>query len=518
MPDIPHNKVYQLISTLSRAEKRHFRLYTHRTQENTDSLFIQVFDMYLKYGMVKDAVLLKKIPEIKPSQLSNIRNNLYKQLLTALRLQNQKNTPDIAIRQEIDFATVLYDKGLYRHALDVLSKAKKIAKEQNRNVLALEVLFFEKAIESQNITKSIGDRASELAQESTEMLERLEAILHYSNLDLSLYSYYLSEGFCKSNADRKLVEQRFKKAIIKLKEAPPDFYTDIYYYQCRCWYSYIRQDFKDYQEAANSWVSVFDHYPTMIKLRPVFYLKGLHNAISGAFINGDNAAFQTHFDRLTWFKKDLNENLTWNEQGLYELYFNIHKLDQHFKSGDFEAYLEKKEELEQLIETNPYHWDKHRLAIFRYKLACLLFGEKQYEEAIDQFNEIRKLYKPGSRSMVLRFVKILSAFAHLMLGNIQLVVSLIQSLKKDLLLTKQKHEPLENTLVKLLEKLVNVPVLDRGKEIEKVIQELKELEKDTYTQIAFLHFYAVEWLESLVQKKKASTVMAEKAAGTLPVN
>ena len=148
------NKVVQLISTLSKAEKRYFRLFATRNQSG-NLLFIDLFDAYDQQGMVSDDVLMRKIDGVKKSQLPNLRTNLYTQLLNSLRLQYQRNNDDIDIRQKIDYAKVLYNKGLYRHSLDMLSKVKKTALEQNRNILALEILFFEKSIESQNITKSI---------------------------------------------------------------------------------------------------------------------------------------------------------------------------------------------------------------------------------------------------------------------------------------------------------------------------------------------------------------------------
>jgi len=509
MPKKSNNKVYQLISTLSKAEKRHFKLFTQRKQGASDLFFLQVFDAYEQHGKIPDEQLLELIPRLKTAQLSNIRNHLYKQILTSLRLQNQKNNPDIAIRQEIDFATVLYNKGLYRQALEILNKAKKTAKSQNRNVLALDILFFEKAIESQNITKSIGDRASELAKESSQIHRNLDSILHYSNLDLQLYAYYLHHGFCKNESDQEKVHKTFHQELKALKLQDRDFYTQLYYYQCQCWFSYIQQDFDTYFSAAKSWVHLYENHPGMVSLRPAFYLKGLHNAISGAFISKNVKAYELYFSQLQEFRIKHDRELTWNEEGMYELYYNMHNIDRHFSRGDFAGYLSNTEDLEELLQSNPYHWDNHRLAIFRYKLACLTFGVGDYEASIDQFNEIKKLYKSGSRSMVLRFVKILSAFAHLQLDNVQLVSSLVNNLKKDLALTKFKYEPLERSLVKLLEKLINVPVLERDRELSIAINELKILEKDPFARIAFLHFYAREWIEALVTKKNASEILQE---------
>ncbi|MBX2845225.1 MAG: hypothetical protein KTR13_03340 [Saprospiraceae bacterium] len=514
MSKIKENRIFQLISTLNKAEKRHFQLFAKRNQQESSLLFLQVFDVYSKYGMVADTLLLEKIPSIKPSQLSNIRNNLYRQLLASLRLQHQKTNADIAIRQEIDFAKVLYNKGLYRQALQLLNKAKALAQQQNSNILALEILFFEKAIESQNITKSIGNRAADLIQESEFIYSKLKDTLHYSNLDLELYAYYLKNGFCKSDQEVERFDGLFLKKLNDVSISTEDFYPQLYSFQCLCWYNYIKQDVEQYYSTAKQWVQLFQDFPEMATERPTIYLKGIHNCISGAFMNTDHQGYRQYFDLLKHFPKSHPKKLTWNEQGVYDLYYNMHEIDLHFDNGRFDEYLSKRQSLEILIETNPYHWDAHRIAVFRYKLACLFIGVRAYKNAIDEFNEIRQLYRPGSKSMVLRFVRILSAFCHLEMGNMRLVNSTVQTLKKDLANSKSRHEPLEKLLVRLLDRFTRIGEWDKKQEIQATLVQVNALQKDPYAQVAFLHFFAEEWLSSLLFNKDAQDVIAEKAAAS----
>jgi hypothetical protein len=72
------------------------------------------------------------------------------------------------IREQIDFATILYNKGLYRQSLKILDKTKILALE-NDEKLAYEIVEFEKLIESQYITRSIQGRADELVVQAKEL-------------------------------------------------------------------------------------------------------------------------------------------------------------------------------------------------------------------------------------------------------------------------------------------------------------------------------------------------------------
>jgi hypothetical protein len=49
-------------------------------------------------------------------QLSNLKSYLYKQILVSIRLNIPSQNMRYQIREQIDFATILYNKGLYRQS------------------------------------------------------------------------------------------------------------------------------------------------------------------------------------------------------------------------------------------------------------------------------------------------------------------------------------------------------------------------------------------------------------------
>jgi hypothetical protein len=125
--------------------------------------------------------------ELSKVQLSNLKSYLYKQVLVSIRL----NIPSqkIDIREQIDFAAILYNKGLYKQSLKILDKTKIIALENDEN-MAFEIVEFEKLIESQYITRSIQGRADELVIQAKELnYQTISSKL--SNLSLQLYGIML---------------------------------------------------------------------------------------------------------------------------------------------------------------------------------------------------------------------------------------------------------------------------------------------------------------------------------------
>lgn len=508
------NKVASLISTLTKAEKRYFKLYSANSRGSDELLFVKLFDSYDQNGQISDEKIIELEPGIKKDQLPNMRIHLYNKLLTSLRLQNQKSSEDIEIRQQIDFAKVLYDKGLYSQALDILSRSKKNAISKNKNVLALEILFFEKAIESQNITKSIGNRSKDLISKSNQMLQRVESILNYSNLTLELYSYFLKNSFCKSESDLSQIEDAFSQDLPAELDNNQDFYSKFYYCQSLCWYYYIRQDFEEYFNASLQWLTIFDDQEIMMNLRPELYLKAIHNVIGASFILLKVEEFNQYFTQLKHFLQQREKEMTWNEIGMAKLYISMHEIDNHFLTGNFAQFEKDQPEFEQILEQNPYHWDAHRLSVFHYKLGCLAFGRRNYETAIDYFNRVGQHYKNNSNSMVFLFSKILLAFAHLQSNHLQLVDSMVQALQKDLNKNK-RYRPLERELVRLLNKLCHSRKSEHSKILQQSLSQIKLLEQEKFTKIAFLHFYAIEWIQSQLQDCDAQDILAEKYEGLI---
>src|SRR5512138_2530383 len=122
------DSLFQLIKSLEKSEKRNFKLYVKRNSSSDDLKIITVFDALDKMKEYDETQLLQKNKSIKKSQLSNIKAHLYKQLLSSLRLIKDENNIDIQLHEQMDFARILYNKGLYLQSLKLLDRMKETAR------------------------------------------------------------------------------------------------------------------------------------------------------------------------------------------------------------------------------------------------------------------------------------------------------------------------------------------------------------------------------------------------------
>ena len=499
------DNLIQLIRTLIRAEKRHFRLFAKRNQTSDEILFLQLFDLLDKKGEYDEAFLLKKISGLKKGQLSNLKAHLFRQLLTSLRMLSIKKNEDIQIRETIDFARVLYDKGLYRSALELLFKAKEKALANHSTGLALEILDFEKMIEGQYITRSLEGRAEKLAAQTLELTKRNIQTNSYSNLSLQMYSLYLKNGFAKSKKDSAVAKEYFKQHSPNLKISELDFLGKVYRCQSYTWLYYISQEFISCFRYAQKWVNLFEDAPRMKTLYAPLYLKALHNLLFSLFRNMHYDRFVEALNKLENFPQEVDFRNNINVEGLYHLYRFLHLINKHYLEGTFSEGVSLIPEIANCIKTNQYNWDDYRIMVFNYRIACIYFGDEDYNNAIEYLNKIINEKVTSYRSDIQCFARILCLLAHFELSNRDLVEYQIKSVYR-FLLHVEELQAVQKAIFNFLRRTQKTPPSEVIHEFKKLHAELLPLEKMQFESRPFLYLDIISWLEG---KMNGTTIQKE---------
>jgi len=460
MPKQQTDYLIQLIKSLTKTEKRQFRLWVNRNQANADVLFLQLFDFLDKQKKYDEELILKKNPGIKKRQISNLKAHLYKQLLVALRLQHRSNNADIEIRERFDYARILYNKGLYRQSLEILDKAKSLATVSKLDALRLSILEFEKHIESQHITRSIDNRAEELTAESAKVSRRAVQKNDLSNLGIKLYGLYLKVGYVRSEQEYLDVKAFFYKNLPDYDVENLSFFEKMYLYQSYGWYFFMTQDFLNYYKYAQKWVELFHAHPKMIEREMPLYLKAIHNSL--------NALYLAQHHKKFWVPK-----------------------------------------LKEKLNSNEYQWDSHRVMVFNYKIACMYFGSGDDETAIDYLNEIINQKSPDFREDIQCFARILCLIAHFNLGNDLLVEYQVKSVYR--FLTKMKDlELVQKEILKFIRKIPRIKKENLKNEFIELRDNFLKLREAPFEKRPFLYLDIVSWLESKIENRPIQNIIREK--------
>ena len=163
----------------------------------------------------------------------------------------------IQIREQLDFATVLYQKGLYKQSLKLLDKAKNLALENEEKNIAYEIVELEKVIETQYITRSLSNRADLLSIQAKTLSQQNVIASKLSNLSLQLYSYLLQNGYVKNNKELEFIKNYFYSKLPKYDFETLGFREKLWLYKSHLWFSFLCQDFLHSYKYARKWVDLF---------------------------------------------------------------------------------------------------------------------------------------------------------------------------------------------------------------------------------------------------------------------
>ncbi|MDP3313329.1 hypothetical protein [Lutibacter sp.] len=503
------DSLFTLVKALTKSEKRQFKLYVGRLGGNTDANFMALFNLLDKVEEYDDDLIVKKT-NIKKQQISNTKAHLYKQILVSLRFNPVHHNVRAQIREQFDFAAILYNKGLYNQSLKILDRAKELALNNGENNLAYEIVEFEKVIESQYITRSMSNRADELAVQAKKLSLKNVQISKLSNLSLQLYSLLLKEGYAKNDTDAQRVRLYFEKKLPKIKLDEMGFREKLFLYKAYLWYSFITQDFVSSYKYSQKWVDLFENNPDMKIQNPVFYLKGVNYLLESLYLIKYKTRFNQTLEKLRY--DILNENVAINENTstLAFLYVNQNKLNLYFLEGNFTLGLTYVETLVKDIKLHETSIDAHHIMVFYYKIACMYFGAGKNEECIFYLDKIINNKDLKMREDLLCFSRVLNLVAHYDAGLDYNIEVIIISTYKFLLKMNDLHQ-VQRKMISFLKNLSEVYPQDIKKAFIKLHQELSEFENHPYERRSFLYLDILSWLESKIQNKTVEKIVQDKA-------
>ncbi|MFZ5976699.1 MAG: hypothetical protein ACOYU6_03450 [Bacteroidota bacterium] len=508
MPNRSTDMLFQLIKSLEKGEKRNFKLYVKRNASGEDLKIVQLFDALDKMKDYDEGQLLQKNPGIKKQQLSNIKAHLYRELLSSLRLIQQADNIDMYAHEQLDFARILYNKGLYLQSLKLLEKLKETAATQQQHAYQLLAIQFEKKIESMHITRSMENRAEALSAESDAVHQQLYLTGKLSNLALELYSWYIQNGHARDKRDVHAVKVFFESNLPACNAAQLGFYEKLYLYQSYCWYGFILQDLLMYYRYTQKWVSLFEENEYMKRIETGQYIRGMHNLLGAQFNLNNFEKFNEYLARFEAFATSPLGNINDNVRIQTFVYLNTARINKHFLEGTFTEGLLLVPEIIQHLEEYRLHLDRHRTLVFYYKIACLYFGSGDNEQAIDYLNKIIN-WKVDLRTDLQCYARLLHLIAHYELGNDSLLEYLIKSVYR--FMAKMKNlSTVEEEIFKFIRKSFSLSPQKLLPAFKSLKEKLEQLEGHPLESRSFMYLDIIGWLESKIEGVPVQEVRRKK--------
>ncbi len=138
-------KLFELIKSLSRAEKRYFSIYAERHVIGAVNYYKRLFDVINKMDDYDEERARAAFQgEAFGQRLSTEKVYLYNLIMRSLRSFNAGKSIDQELMDHLHNIDILERRGLYPHARDQMKKAKEKAESAERQWLRLHLLYRER--------------------------------------------------------------------------------------------------------------------------------------------------------------------------------------------------------------------------------------------------------------------------------------------------------------------------------------------------------------------------------------
>lgn len=509
MSKTKHDPLFDLIKSLNKTEKRHFRLFVNKSGSTEDVKFIKLFDAMDGAKNYNERQLLEQVPSIKKAQFSNQKANLYKQILASLRQYHIGQNIDIQLRELLDHAKVLYNKGFYKQALKLLDKAKSMGLQQKYFTIVLEVLEFEKLIEAQFITRSGEDRALSLTREVNEITRIITSGHTLSNLTLNLYHLFLQKGYAKDEAEFNEVQQYFTIYLPKVSVKQLSFYEALYYHQAHVWYNKIIQNFPNVYRHSLAWVELFKTDAKMAEKQSVHFIKGYRNLLDALFQLQYYSKFCEVLSEVENLSKHQKVVQDLNTEVLIFKFLYISKINKHFLEGSFDEGVKLIPEVLEKLNAYETKIDPERVLMFYYKIASLYFGDAQYRKCIFYLNKIINFKDVQLREDIHCFARILNLIAHFEDGQDFMLEYQIKSTFQ-FIGRMNDQQAVQKEIIQFLKKTGKITPDQLKNELIQVYERLVKLNDDIYERRPFFYLDILSYLESRIQQRPVQDIVKEK--------
>lgn len=495
MAKIFHDPLYSLVQSLNKAEKRNFRLYAKRLQSKQDLLFVRLFDVLDKAKTYDDHLIKDKL-KLTGSKLSNLKRHLYAQILKSLRLLHIEKDREIQIREQIDHAKILYEKGLYLQSLKLLDRVRLIASHAHQELLVMEIIEIQKYIEERHITRSrkVKGKMEELLKAAQQQDELLSNMVRLSNLKIQVHGFYITTGHARNEHDHQRVAKDFLPILQEFEAKKLGFMEKVFLHQSYMWYYYILLDFEKCYLHAHKWVAIFDKHPDMIKDDPVLYMRGLAYELTTLFSMRQREAYDRTMEKFEQFSKDHEGHMNTTSRIIHFLYLYTARLNKHFLAGTYAEGIKLVPQIERGIKRYEPFIDIHRIMVFNYKMAWLFFGAGNYSKCVDYLNAIINLEAGHLREDIQCYSRLLHLIAHYELGNFEYLKYQVDSVSRFF----EKMKDLNHIQREILNFFRKNYAL-KGKELQHALQILRDkvtvLSKDPFERRAFQHLDILEWID-----------------------
>ena len=504
-----------LIKSLSKSEKRYFKLFVAKNSIGSSSHYVKMFDLIEKTGSVEQQIIQKiyEDDDFMEKQFRVYKYRLYKQILKSLSAFHCERTIDDQILEGIRHAMILYYRGLYPDAWKVLEKAEGICRQYEKFTHQMEIIRWKKKIiNTSSIYGKINEEnLSQFYNEEKRVNELINNQNEFWHIGSLIFLNYKTYGPARLKEDFKRYNTFRRNSFLTKTELAKSYQAKVNFYAANMHYCIATTDTEGAYNYAYAAVNLIEAHPHQIDEDPSQYSGSLHNLL---FLTKQMKKYKEFFQMISKLKMMLekyhsfmNENL---RSSILMSSYNL-ELASYIDIGDFKKATQLLPEIEILLAETAIPNELLEY-YFKFNIALLHFSKAEYNKALPRVNTILNENKTYIRLDHYGIVRIMQIIIHFEKGNMEVLPYLIKSFYRFLMNKKMLYKT-ERIFIHFMKTKINK--ISTSRELKGMLKQLKneieEVMKDPMEAQLTEMFDIVSWLESKITNRSFEEIVREKS-------
>jgi hypothetical protein len=495
------DQLHRLIKSLSKPEKRYFKVFSSRHVIGDKNNYQVLFDAIGAQEEYSEEKILKKFQkEAFTKRFSIAKSRLYTAILKSLDSYHANSSIEAQIKRDIHCAEILYKKGLYDQSAKLLRSIKKVAEKHEKITSLIEISKWEKQlIEKDNYQGVSKNELNDILEKDARLSRSLSTYDNYWNIKSRIFEALFKSGKARSQKELTQFKDIIDEVVVTHSEEDMTAENAFLLNHLYSAYHYGAGDYKNSFPYIDKSKTLIEENPHLFKEEPNIYLSVISNLMYVGMQLEKFTEVEGYLNKLNELPKELMESATDNQAMRIFVLEMSSRLTLHTIKEEYDKGIGLIPEIEDGIIKYGDKLSAVRRSFFYFNIAVLYFWKGEMNTALKWINQLLNNIDIDDTQDIHCMAQIFYLIIHLELGNKSLLPYSLRSTKR-YLETRNRVYKFEKVLLDFVNEQLKKRQNKTDAELfSELSTELEVLSKDSFEKPVFEYFNFLKWAKNRAQ-------------------
>lgn len=507
------DSLFRLIKSMTKSEKRYFKIYLQRNTGSNETNYAILFDAVEIQKEYNESKMLRKFEgDPMTHNFSVVKRRLYDAILKSLDSYHSESSVETELKRQLHYAEIVFRKTLYSECAKILESAKRTAIKFEKYLILLEIFKWEKKLlEKDSYAGKNEEDILAILEEDKLILDRLKSYSEYWNVKSRVFLLLNKRGKVRDSSELKDFKKIIDNTLLKTASLAHSYETRyLFHHIYSAYYFGIGDSLNSYKNIKKH-IELIERHSEMFEEEPNKYFAVLTNMIYLCNQLRRYDEVQSYLDKLKTISSKISGGK--NEDMEVKFFSSVYsvELTLYVNTGEFEKGIKLVPEIDAGLKKFGDKVAKLREAYFYFFISVLYFASGKHSLALQWINKLLNDKKIEESQDIHCFAQILNLIIHFELGNDDLLPYAIKSTER-YLQTRKRVYKFETIFLGLISHLSKASSNKAGADYLLSFQkELTKISRDSFEKTVFEYFDFISWTESQLEKIPFADVVKRKA-------